>query len=65
MFNVVEIRDYSLPNYLLMMPVLTIFLVLATAVTFLVIEKPGMDFGKKYIFSNALASFIDRKAQKS
>ena len=64
-FNVVEIRDYSLPNYLLMMPVLTIFLVLATAVTFLVIEKPGMDFGKKYIFSNALASFIDRKAQKS
>lgn len=59
--NVVEIRSYSLQDYLLLMPILTVVLVLGTAVTFLTIEKPGMDLGRKYIFSSALASFVGLK----
>ncbi len=56
MIQVPDIRNFSFDSYLYLMPVITIIVVTVSCVTFLLIEKPGISFGRKYLFAKLLTS---------
>ncbi len=53
-FNSVKIQHDILQNYLIFMPVISIAVVLVSAATFILIEKPSIKFGRKYMSSSIL-----------
>jgi peptidoglycan/LPS O-acetylase OafA/YrhL len=50
-FRFIEISKIQLEEYMLMMPLVSIVVVLVSAITFLFIELPFMHMGRKYIFT--------------
>jgi len=50
-FNVIEFSHYSFNAFLLLMPLVSVVVVLISAVTFIWIEKPSMDFGRQFKFN--------------
>jgi len=59
-FPIAEIRNYSLNNYLIFMPLATIAVILVSAFTFIWIEKPCIDFGRKYVLTSSLLSIKNK-----
>ena len=53
-FNVAILKNLSLQEYLIFMPVICVAVILISALTFVSIEKPSMDFGRKYPLSGML-----------
>ncbi len=57
-FNVAVIKNISLQEYLFFMPVICVVVILISAITFVSIEKPSIDFGRKYPLSCMLRSAV-------
>ena len=50
-FNIAIIKNCTLKEYLIFMPLVSIIVILVSAFTFILIEKPSIKYGRKYIFS--------------
>jgi peptidoglycan/LPS O-acetylase OafA/YrhL len=48
MFKPISFSDYSIYEYLLFMPLLSVLVVIFSAITYLAIEKPFIDIGRKF-----------------
>lgn len=57
-FNIATIKNITLQEYLIFMPIICVVVVFISAVTFIIVEKPSMEFGRKHIFSQAVTSGI-------
>lgn len=53
-FFFVNIRNVTLISYLKYMPVLGLAVIILSSLTYVFIEKPGIDFGRRYILSSFL-----------
>jgi len=53
-FDIVDINVVSLNEYLILMPLIAILVVLFSSITYLLIERPCMNLGRLYYFSNKL-----------
>jgi peptidoglycan/LPS O-acetylase OafA/YrhL len=55
-FNVAVLKNLSLQEYMVFMPVICVAVIVISAITFVSIEKPSIDFGHKYPLSSMLRS---------
>ncbi|WP_310489292.1 acyltransferase [Chamaesiphon sp. VAR_69_metabat_338] len=53
-FNIAILKNISFQQYLLFMPVICVAVILLSALTFISIEKPCIEFGRKYPISRML-----------
>jgi len=51
----VEIKNYTFQEYLFLMPIISVVIVLFSSMTFILIERPCINFGRKYYLSNAIS----------
>jgi peptidoglycan/LPS O-acetylase OafA/YrhL len=59
-FDIAVIETFSLQEYLIFMPLICVSAIFISAYTFILIEKPSINLGRKYILSRILRSFINR-----
>tara|TARA_R110000737_G_scaffold352315_1_gene397795 strand:- start:2551 stop:3738 length:1188 start_codon:yes stop_codon:yes gene_type:complete len=45
--NPIEFNEYKINDFIFVMPLISVLVVIVSATTFLLIEKPGIDFGRK------------------
>jgi peptidoglycan/LPS O-acetylase OafA/YrhL len=55
-FKIAVLKNISLQEYLIFMPVMCVTVILISAITFISIEKPSIDFGRTYPISRMLRS---------
>lgn len=55
-FKIAILENLSLQEYLIFMPVMCVVVILISALTFISIEKPSIDFGRTYPISRRLRS---------
>jgi peptidoglycan/LPS O-acetylase OafA/YrhL len=55
-FKIAVLKNLSLQEYLIFMPVICVTVILISALTFISIEKPSIDFGRTYPISRMLRS---------
>lgn len=51
-FSCVNIQNISIIGYLKYMPILGLAVIILSSLTYLFIEKPGIDFGRRYVLSS-------------
>lgn|GEM_PF-3931701 len=57
-FDIASIETFSLQEYLIFMPLISVSVIFMSASTFILIEKPSMNFGRKYMLSSMLLPVI-------
>lgn len=59
-FHIAAIETFSLQKYLVFMPLISISAIFVSAITFILIEKPSIHFGRKYLISNMVLSSVNK-----
>jgi peptidoglycan/LPS O-acetylase OafA/YrhL len=59
-FKIAVLKNISLQEYLIFMPVMCVTVILISALTFISIEKPSIDFGRTYPISRSAAINIKK-----
>ena len=56
-FGAVDVGSYELTEFLAYMPLIAAVVVIVSSITFILIERPGIEMGHKYYLSNMIEKF--------